>query len=288
MIDRESFRWPGDRRGAVSLTYDDAMVAHRKVVVPLLEEHAIKATFYVPVYSDDFMAEPREYADIAHAHHEIGNHTVNHPCWRDVPSGTDLLADVRGNGWRNYYYYCEDRLRAEFRVSSFVLSLIDGKTERTFGNTCCCNIMGPSDNTVIFDYIVPEFFIAARGSETNTIVDVGNVNYANLGHFSADKRSGRGLTEITQLVEHAVQQGHWVIFMIHGIGDSDRYDVDRHNTRMGDLIEADVHKKLIGYLSDNAERIWTAPVAAVAQYLKTFETPVDSQSARPERSPSSS
>lgn len=46
-----AFDWPEGKRGAVSLTYDDALPVHYERVAPLLEDHGLRATFYTNVLS---------------------------------------------------------------------------------------------------------------------------------------------------------------------------------------------------------------------------------------------
>src|ERR671931_2018435 len=39
--------WPGECRGAVSLTFDDGMRSQLETAIPLLDEHGLQATFYL-------------------------------------------------------------------------------------------------------------------------------------------------------------------------------------------------------------------------------------------------
>ena len=63
---------------AVSLTFDDARVTQLDAGIPILNGFGLKGTFYL---SPD-IAEPRliEWKKAAEDGHEMGNHTMSHPC----------------------------------------------------------------------------------------------------------------------------------------------------------------------------------------------------------------
>jgi len=67
---------PGSRQ--LALTYDDGPNdPHTRLLLEVLARHDVKATFF---QIGRFVAEKPEIArQVAHAGHEIGNHTFNHP-----------------------------------------------------------------------------------------------------------------------------------------------------------------------------------------------------------------
>ena len=70
--------WPAGRRAALSLTLDDARVTQVDRGLALLARHGVKATFYV---SPPALVERLEgWREAVRAGHEIGNHTLTHPC----------------------------------------------------------------------------------------------------------------------------------------------------------------------------------------------------------------
>ena len=72
------FPWPGGKKCAVSLTFDDARPSQIDLGIPLLDRFGVKATFYV---SPDALQERVDGWKRAAANgHEIGNHTMHHPC----------------------------------------------------------------------------------------------------------------------------------------------------------------------------------------------------------------
>ena len=76
------FAWPEGHRAAVSLTYDDAIAASDlDVAIPHLDRARLRATFFLMGKAMSVADVPRWRAAAASGH-ELGNHTVNHPCMR--------------------------------------------------------------------------------------------------------------------------------------------------------------------------------------------------------------
>jgi peptidoglycan/xylan/chitin deacetylase (PgdA/CDA1 family) len=72
--------WPGDRTAVISLTFDDAMATHLDNVGPILKKHGLQATFFVSTGSEAWRKRVKEWQQLAADGHEIGGHTVKHPC----------------------------------------------------------------------------------------------------------------------------------------------------------------------------------------------------------------
>ena len=51
MPDQKNFKWPNNSKGAVSLTYDDALPCHYNEVAPELEKNGLRGTFNLPLHS---------------------------------------------------------------------------------------------------------------------------------------------------------------------------------------------------------------------------------------------
>jgi len=72
--------WPDGYEGAVSLTFDDGMRSQLEVALPILAENGLRATFYVNSRGPDWRGLLAPWKAVAEAGHEVGNHTVSHPC----------------------------------------------------------------------------------------------------------------------------------------------------------------------------------------------------------------
>jgi peptidoglycan/xylan/chitin deacetylase (PgdA/CDA1 family) len=248
--DSPPFRWPAGQQGAVTLSYDDAIPSHFQSVAPQLEKAGLRATFYIQVDTPGLSRNIDQWRKVARAGHELGNHTLYHPCRKDTPGQHTWLSDDY-----NLTHYTPDRWLREMRVANLVLQLVDGKTERTFGNTCCDNYIGPLDDRTCLEELIPKLFVAGRGEFISKSIGPANANLAALGHFSGD---GKSFAQLRDEIEAAVREGKWIFYMFHGVGKG------THSL----CIEAEEHRKLVEYLSAGKDRIWTAPAVDVAGYLK--------------------
>ncbi len=251
--EEEAFHWPDQTLGAVTLSYDDALPIHFTSVAPQLEKAGLRGTFYISIDFLGFREHIDDWRRVAAAGHELGNHTLFHPCRKDDPNERPWLSNDY-----NLSLYGPERWRGEVRVANLVLQLVDGKTLRTFGNTCCDNTLGPLDNQTCLEDIIPEFFVAARGQFLNRPIDPKNANLAALGHYGGD---GKTFAALRQEIESAISQGKWILYMTHGVGQG------THSL----YIDTEEHRKLIDYLAANRDRIWTAPAVDVATYIRQFK-----------------
>ncbi|OYW18655.1 MAG: chitooligosaccharide deacetylase, partial [Sphingobacteriales bacterium 12-47-4] len=71
--------WQG-KKCAVVITYDDAIDQHLDNALPVLDSLGLKATFYVTAFSPSVQNRMEEWRAMATKGHELGNHTLYHPC----------------------------------------------------------------------------------------------------------------------------------------------------------------------------------------------------------------
>lgn len=232
-------------RCIVSLTYDDALPCHFDSVAPLLEEHGLNGTFYVPC-GPSFFAHVESWREVAAQGHELGNHTLFHPChdaaWLDAAY--------------NLRHYTARRWSDEVRLANDILSLVDGRSARSFGNTCHHDIIGSGKTASSVAALAPDHFVAARGEHTRQPVDLEKINWFNLGTRGAD---GASFAELRDEITRMNRRGGWLILTLHGVGPRD------HALHIGE----NDHARLVEWLAERQETIWTAPVRTVAEALKT-------------------
>jgi sialate O-acetylesterase len=243
--------WPAGQRAAVSLTYDDALPCHHEFVAPALEERGLRATFYVtlaPLLQDRGPLEP--WKRIARQGHELGNHSIWHPCRRAPDDKPSWIPDEY-----NLWTYTLRRLRDELALANDVLGLIDGQAHRTYGNTCHQIHVGPDAQRVDIAPVIEELFLGARG-QADRLVDPAAPEFANLGCMNGDRKD---LHQLRAMVDQALQQGAWLIFCFHGVGEN------THSRYAG----KDMHAGLFRWLAERKSDIWTAPVVDVARYLRS-------------------
>ena len=83
----ENFHWPEGKRAAISLSFDDARASQVSRGIPILDEYGVKATFFVLVEPMEKQLDGWKKA-VANGH-EIGNHSLVHPCSGNFPFSRD-------------------------------------------------------------------------------------------------------------------------------------------------------------------------------------------------------
>ena len=235
---------PGHRHCIVSLCYDDGLTSHHAEVAPLLGAHGLRATFY-PHLQGRFLGEIPQWRTVAAAGHEIGNHTIFHPCYDQ--KWLDRTYHLR--------HYSPQRWKDEIQVANAVLRSVDRCTQRTFGNTCHDNIIGEGDKIDRIDVLAQDHFIAARGVHTRRPVDFDRLNWYNLGNRGID---GCRFAELQPELESLLQAGGWLLLTIHGVGPQE------HSLNLPEC----EHRRLLEWLAVAQEQVWVAPVRTVAQALR--------------------
>lgn len=233
-------------RAYVSLTYDDALPVHHQRVAPLLEDHGLRGTFYVPCHPR-FLAEADLWRTVADAGHELGNHTIFHPC-RNAGAWLDPAYDM--------IKYTARRWCDEVAVANGILRMIDGRDTRSFGNTCHDNIIGQPGDGLTVESLAPAYFVAVRGEHTGRPAGLEPApRWFNLGTRGID---GCVFDELRPELEALEQTGGWLIYTLHGVGPRD------HALHMTDP----EHLRLLEWLAARRDTLHTAPVRDIAGHLR--------------------
>src|SRR6478609_2502181 len=125
----QSKNWNG-KTAAIVLTYDDAIDVHLDNVLPVLDSFKLKATFYIIGSSPVTSKRIKEWRAAADNGHELGNHTLCHPCDGNRPGRGFVTADT------DLSKYTVIRAVKEIKLNNTLLNAIDGKTSRTFAYPC--------------------------------------------------------------------------------------------------------------------------------------------------------
>ena len=240
MESNAQFRWPDGKKAAVVFTYDDALDGHLDVAVPQLDEFGLKGTFYCTGNAPSLYNRTDDWRKIALNGHELGNHTLFHPC-----DGT------RGDWVRPEYNlkkYTLDQIVAELKTANTLLKAIDGKTERTFAYTCCDYIAGGKD----FSGEVEKMFVAAR-LDGPVPENMNNYNVYKTPSWGVNNPTAE---QLIAFVDEALKKGTIAVFMFHSVGG-------------GYLnVGAEEHRKLCEYVKKNEKDIYTGTFLEVMQFVK--------------------
>lgn len=238
------FKWPNRRKVAVSLTFDDGLNSQLNFVVPLLNKFGFKATFYLnPI--GDYKNKLKPWKEVSEQGHEIGNHSLTHPCSCNFPFSKNTknclenmtLDDIK-----------VDILEAHRRITEVIPN-----GSRTFAYPCYETSVGKGLTKKSYVPIVAEIFLAARA--------LGERGYANsplvcdlheLWSWPAERMS---FEEMIGLTIRAASENNWAIFTFHGVNEG-HLPVSEY-----DLTE------FLKFLKNNQDSIWVAPVVEVAEFI---------------------
>lgn len=195
---------PAQKKCTVVLTYDDGLDVHIDNVVPVLDKYGFKGTFYIPGNSPSLTSRLEEWRTIAKSGHELGNHTLFHPCF-----GKSLKRE-----WVNENYdldiYTIERFTDEILLANTLLKSIDGKSMRTFAYTC-------GDKKINGEHIwdrIKDNFSAARGINRE-LIKLENIDVKEIGSFMVNMQPAE---EMIEWVKEAMKNNALIVFLFHGVG----------------------------------------------------------------------
>lgn len=223
--------WPGGAQAAVSLTYDDNMESQLAPAAAHLDQAGLHGTFFLNEIKDD-----APWRALRERGHELGGHTLHHPCPRslDVPTTPSEDLDLA-------------KMRSELDGDVAQLQRLGQPPPFSFAYPCGVTWVGAHQSYVD---LVRARFSAARLASDEGSSDVADPHMipAQFGLLSS--------AELERAVQRAVDEGRWLVLGFHGIGS-------------GWLItDAQVHEQLVLDLAARKD-VWVAPFGVVAQYLAT-------------------
>lgn len=237
-----SFQWPKENTMALSLTWDDGRKSQVTVGTPILDAHGVKATFYViPSAVEE---ELQGWRDAASNGHEIGNHSLIHPC-----SGNFLWARDKA-----LEEYSLNQMQTELEKANERIRELLGVAPTEFAYPCGQTFVGRGENTSSY---VP--LIAKQFSSGRTWLDEApnDPAFCDLTQLTGLEMDGKTFDQIMELVQNARKDGLWLILAGHDIGNKNRQTT-----------EVEMLEKLLPYLADPKNKIWTAPVGEISAYIK--------------------
>jgi beta-glucosidase len=249
-----AFRWPEGKRAAISLSFDDARPSQIDTGIPLFAHHGVKVTFYV---SPSRIKERLQgWKMAAAAGHEIGNHSLSHPCSANFEwSRQKALEDLS-----------LDQMREELAEANRIINDQLGVVAKTFAYPCGQKFVGRGRNLKSTVPLVAGMFTAGRGFMDESFNDPVYCDLAQLMGKSGDNLS---FDQIRPLVEQTIAKGGWLILAGHEIGST-----DKPQTTQVSMLEA-----LLRYAKDPARGLWIDAVHNVAAYIE--KTRSASDAARP-------
>lgn len=237
--------WPDGVQGAVSLTFDDALVTQLDNAIPVLEDNGFRGTFYVnpgrrPTWKRDL---PR-WQQASQAGHEIGNHTADHPC--------SCNFGFRKDGYCLENLTLDDLARTIDDATAFLDDAFpEQNARRSFAYPCYQSYVGSGVNRQSYVPLVARRFPVARGWGERAN-DPRVIDLAYTWSFAVQGHTAR---QMVDYIESALETGWWAIVCMHGVGGQHISITD------GDF------RGMVDHLACNRDRIWTGTMLEVADYV---------------------
>ncbi|MDZ7935109.1 MAG: sialate O-acetylesterase [Emticicia sp.] len=238
----ENKAWKG-KKCSVVLTYDDALNVHLDNVIPALDSLNLKGTFYLTASSDAATKRINGWKRAAMNGHELGNHTLYHPCDASLP----------GMSWVKPEYdlskYSLRKMQDELKMCNAYLKSIDGKDKRTFAFTCGHKKVIEGE----FIQTLSNEFVAAR-SVRSQMHSIEEQKLMDIDCYSMEGTTGEQMIE---LVKQAQNSGKLLVFLFHGVGGEHGLNVSK-----------EAHSKLLHYLKENEKDIYIDTMLNVAEHIR--------------------
>ena len=223
--------WPGGKKAAVVLTYDDALSSQLDIAIPALDAAGLKGTFFLTGAGLTPETVARWKAAAAEGH-ELGNHTVFHACAKAAYPAPDRYTTEA---------YTVDTMLTEIRTMNAVLTALDGKMSHAMATPCGAHLAGGVDYLPALRQSGLIKYDRGVGGTAGDPLDVPSV-------WFSDKATG---AEMIAAVEKTAASGGMIVFGFHGVG--------------GNYLttSAQAHAELIAYLKAHQDTIYVAPFSAV-------------------------
>ena len=253
--DADSFAWPGGVKGAVALTYDDGLDSQLDIAIPDLEAADLQATFYVTGSSESLEARMDEWRALADRGHELGNHSLFHPCL--------AIANGEPREWvrpeQDLETYTVRQMVGELSTANTLLTAVDGRRERSYAYTCTDEVAGGRSYV---EELKPLFPSARAGQglasdpdpdgRPQLATDIRALDLYRVPSWPVVETSAE---EMIAFVERAAESGGLAVLMFHGVG-GDYLSVSHED-----------HRKLVEYLDANRHRLWTDTFLNVTRHV---------------------
>jgi peptidoglycan-N-acetylglucosamine deacetylase len=238
----QPFRWPKEKRAAVSLSFDDARTSQVDTGLALLGDHHVKVTFFVQ--AENISRRVEGWKKAVEDGHEIGNHSMTHPC-------TGNYAFSRHNALEDYTL---QKMAAQLDEANAEIERLLGAKPRTFAYPCGQKFVGRGVDVKSYVPLVAERFLVGRGYLDESPNDPA---FCDLAQAMGTPFDDLDLEAMKKLVDQAAKDGRWVIFVGHEIGK-----------RGYQVTDSTALAALCDYLKNPANGVWLGTVGEIGEYIR--------------------
>lgn len=201
----EAQTWLSGKQAALSFTFDDARQSQLANAIPCLNEYDIKATFYV--LQKNVEKNVAGWQSAVQQGHEIGNHTVTHPC-----SG-----NFSHSRHRALEHFSWPQMEDEIIEANQLIEETLGVLPQTFAYPCGNSFVGRGRNLQSYVPLIAQYFKAGRATLNSSNVK-GICDAYHLHAVGIDRAEPANLK---LLIDQARANNDWLIFYGHELGDDD-------------------------------------------------------------------
>ena len=239
----DTFSWPEGKQMALSLSFDDARLSQADTGVAFLDQYDVQATFYVVPGSVEHRLAGWQQA--VESGHEIGNHSLNHPCTGNFPWARQKALED----------YTILKMQEELEAANQRVEELLGVEPEVFAYPCGQKYVGRGVGTKSYVPLIAQKFLSGRGWMDEAPNDPA---FCDLAQLTGIEMDGKEFEELLPILEQAWQAGQWVVLGGHEMGESGR----RQTTSLAML------EQLIQYAQNPSNGIWLAPVGTIAKYVQ--------------------
>lgn len=243
----QAIHWPNGAKAAISLAYDDALDSQLDNVVPALNKYGFKGSFYVKLASPVINNRFDEWRAIAAQGHELGNHSLYHPCRASLPGREWVTEDA------DLDRYSVNQMVSEVRLANTFLHAIDGKNDRTFTTPCGDLKAGGEDyvNQIKSEFVGIKSMFGDQ-PQPATELDVKQTRV-----WAPTGNSGK---ELIDFAKRAAEMGTLGSYTFHGVG--------------GDhlMVSVQAHNELLAYLAAHKDIYWVDSFINISRYMAKQQT----------------
>ncbi len=239
------FRLPaGETKTLVALTYDDGHASQLDAAVPQLDARGLRGTFYLNAIRQE--AAAARWRAVAATGHELGNHTLTHPCPRALPQPPGASTEE----------FTIQRYRANVLAQDSILDRIDGRVNapRTLAYPCSRAYVGEDDASLLPMLDRLACVSAARTGNTTSgeIIKAGKA-YSPFEVPSYILNLDTKYDEVVRRLEEARRAGGAIVITFHTVGGQ------------FESISAADHARFLDYLVAHRDRFEVLTFAGLAE-----------------------
>jgi peptidoglycan/xylan/chitin deacetylase (PgdA/CDA1 family) len=239
----KGFHWPNGKRVAVSLSFDDARASQVDVGPDVINPTGVKVTFFVTTSSDAFHSKLEGWKQALASGHEIGNHTVNHPCTGNFPWSFH-------NALENYTL---EQMSRQLDDSNAEIQQLLGVRAVTFAYPCGQKFVGRGPEMKSYVPLIGQKFMVGRGYMDEYYNDPV---FCDLAQASGTAFDDTDYIDMVKHINKAAEQGGWVIFVGHDIGQ-----------KAFQVTDTIALAALCRYMQDPASGVWVDTVKNIGEYV---------------------